>query len=187
MSVIEEQRMVTWKVISSTLEPCITSLICSMTKLVLRFAGFANQFFPLKLIEIQLIRSKSQKPPLQNFVRYVFFLNRKHAKHATTSYQPPGQYNGSVLALHSLGRQIESPSRPVMLKLFTGRNCCGLGQQWSTTTVRHSPLNKKPRNRVKIRFLTTRYLVTFIMHCKFNLRNLFRSLQTIMPLNYRKQ
>ena len=46
----------------STLEPYFTSLIRSITKLVLRFARFANQFSPLKLIEIQLIRSKSQKP-----------------------------------------------------------------------------------------------------------------------------
>ena len=37
------------------------SLIRSMTKLILRFARFVNQFSPLKLIEIQLIRSKSQK------------------------------------------------------------------------------------------------------------------------------
>ena len=29
-----------------------------------------------------------------------------------------------------LGRQIESLPGPVMLKLFTGRNCCGQAPQW---------------------------------------------------------
>ena len=34
--------------------------------------------------------------------------------------------------------------------------------------------------------LTTQYLLTFTMHCKFNFRNLFRSPKTVMPLNHRK-
>ena len=57
----------------NTVVPHITSLIRSMTKLVLRFAHFANQFFLLKLIEIFLIHSKSQQPPTNCF----FFFGSK--------------------------------------------------------------------------------------------------------------